>query len=72
MSTQPRRCSDCGAHTYNPEHICIRYDESEPCSDCGAGTIHVHIAAPGTGSGRSCANGHYHGTCRELQPWEVV
>lgn len=61
-----RLCPDCGVMTSNADHECIVYDESVPCETCGAGTVFVFIAAPGTGSGHHCANGHYHGTCREL------
>ena len=68
---EPRRCASCGVYTYNAEHICIEYDASRPCETCGAPTVGVTIAAPGTGSGRSCPAGHYHGTCRELTLAEV-
>jgi hypothetical protein len=39
---------------------------------CGAPTVFVMIAAPGTGQGRSCARGHYVGTCRELTIEDVI
>lgn len=69
---EPAECPSCHVTTSNgPMHLCVEYDDAHPCSVCGAGTVFVMIAAPGTGSGRECANGHYVGTCRELTIDEV-
>jgi ribosomal protein S27AE len=67
-----RQCPDCGVMTSNAGHICVEYDASHPCPKCGAPSVFVHIAAPGTGSGWSCKNNHYDGTCRELTVEDVI
>lgn len=69
----PRRCPSCANYYYGAEHTCIEYDAANPCSvpGCEAPTVWVSVAAPGTGSGRTCKAGHYVGTCRELTAEEV-
>ena len=66
---------------YTLDHPCewrvddpIRRDENNiPLSKaCGKPTVFVHIAAPGTGRGYSCTDGHYVGTCRELTIVDVI
>lgn len=69
---EPRQCERCGAYTSNADHICVEYTDAHPCETCGADTVFVTVAAPGTGRGYSCRNGHYHGTCRELMLGDVV
>ncbi len=66
------QCESCGVWTSNADHICVEYDPAVPCTTCGAGTVFTTVAAPGTGSGRACANGHYDGSARELSRAEVV
>lgn len=61
-------CPDCklwGGQWVDGRHLCTVYD-GPPCETCGAPTVFVTVAAPGTGSGRTCRVGHFHGTCREL------
>lgn len=66
-------CPDCHVLTANgPYHACTDYDPSVPCVKCGAGTVHVQVAAPGTGSGRSCSAGHFVGFSRILSVSEVI
>jgi hypothetical protein len=67
-----RQCPDCGVYTSNDDHTCIEYTDAHPCETCGADTVFVMIAAPGTGQGYSCRNGHYHGTNRELTREDVI
>lgn len=70
---ETRQCEECGVfHSNGPDHLCVDYDPAHPCETCGAPTVFVFIAAPGTGQGRSCSNGHYHGTSRIMEPWEVI
>jgi hypothetical protein len=66
-----RQCPDCKVFTSNRDHQCVKYD-GPPCQTCSAPTVFVHIAAPGTGQGYSCQNGHYHGTNRELTIQDVI
>jgi hypothetical protein len=75
MSDRPiRQCPDCGVYTSNADHTCVPYDPNYPCQTpgCGAPTVFVFISPPGVGQGRSCKNGHYHGTNRELTIEEVI
>ena len=65
-------CAGCNAYYFNATHICVPYDPASPCVTCGAAMVTQTVAAPGVGAGRQCRNGHYHGTCRELTPEEVV
>jgi len=66
------QCDKCGVWTSNEDHACVQYEPEHPCVTCGAPTVFVVIAAPGTGSGRSCENGHYDGSCRELTVADVI
>ena len=66
------QCEKCGTHTNFEDHVCLEWDDKYPCETCGAPTLYVFIGAPGTGQGRECKNGHYHGTCRILDPSEVI
>lgn len=70
---RPQQCPTCRVYHYGPTHTCVPYDAGQPCATpgCEAPTAAVAIAAPGTGSGRTCLAGHYHGTCRELRAEEV-
>jgi hypothetical protein len=67
-----RQCPDCEVYTSNADHLCVEYDPAHPCADCGAPSVFVFISAPGSGSGWSCKNGHYDGTCRELTLEDVI
>lgn len=62
-----------GSYTSNADHVCVEYEPEHPCETegCDEPTVFVSIAAPGTGSGRTCKAGHFHGTCRELTAAEV-
>lgn len=71
-SNDLRRCDKCGLWTSNEDHICTEYSPDHPCEVCGADTVFSFIAAPGTGSGWSCKNGHYVGTYRELTLADVI
>lgn len=71
MSETPNRCPHCGVFYYDAEHICVVYNEEHHCPVCDAPSVFVTVAAPGTGAGWTCRNGHYEGTCRELTPEEV-
>lgn len=69
---QRRTCADCGVNTSNHDHVCVEYDAGHPCRDCGAPSVFVFIAAPGSGSGWTCKNGHYDGTVHELTLEDVI
>jgi len=69
---EPTKCDRCGVYHFNAEHVCVEYDAEHPCGECGAPSVFVFIAAPGTGSGWECKNGHYDGTCRELTLADVI
>jgi hypothetical protein len=71
-SRELRQCDSCGFWTSNEDHLCVEYDAAHPCFKCGAPSVFGFIAAPGTGSGWTCKNGHFDGTVRELTPAEVM
>lgn len=74
MSRPLKQCPDCEVyHSNGDAHSCVVYD-GPTCETpgCEEPTVYVFIAAPGTGQGRSCRAGHYHGTCRELTLSEVM
>lgn len=66
------QCDNCGVMTSNESHTCVQYDPNHPCPECGAPSVFVFVAAPGTGSGWSCKNGHYDGTNRELTIADII
>lgn len=69
------RCPECklfGGQWIDGRHLCTRYD-GPPCetAGCTERTVAVTVAAPGTGSGRTCRAGHFHGHSRTMSAGEV-
>lgn len=60
-------CNHYGGQWIDGVHLCTIYDgpvcETQGCSER---TVFVFVAAPGTGSGRTCKAGHFNGRSREL------
>jgi hypothetical protein len=66
-------CNHYGGQWIDGHHLCTVYDGPQ-CKQpgCTSGTVFVTVAAPGTGSGWTCQNGHYTGTCRILTLNDVI
>ena len=73
--TRLTQCPDCGyfgGQYIDGKHLCTVYD-GPTCQTrgCNEPTVFVVVAAPGTGHGRECKVGHFHGYSRILTEGDV-